>query len=104
MRTSQILRSLVLPLLLLFAQHGLMLHELRHVAPAERPEGSVKKEVAGLCKLCLAQVQSASVAQPAASNLRLVAGLSYGWASLKQASICAGLPPTPHNRGPPVSV
>jgi hypothetical protein len=104
MRVRQMLRGLLLPLLLLLAQQGMLLHEVRHVAPAERQDDSVKKEAAGLCKLCLAQAQAEPAAQPGGATLHLLAGLSYGWACQTQASVCAAWPPTPHSRGPPAFV
>ncbi len=94
-------RSLLLPVLLLLAQQSLLLHELRHVAPAERTEGSVKKEAAGLCKLCLALAQVESAARPDATPALLLSGLSFGWVRQTAGSACSAARPALHNRGPP---
>jgi hypothetical protein len=99
---GRLLACVLLPVLLLLAQQGLLLHELRHVAQAERQEGSIKKDAAGLCKVCLALSQVQASARPHVAPLPLMAGLSFGWAREAAESVCAASAPDPHNRGPPV--
>jgi hypothetical protein len=98
------LRSVLLPLLLLLAQQGPLLHEMSHLAAAEWQDGSTRQDVAGLCKLCLANSLVQAAANPAVLPLGLLSGLSFGWLCAAVDSVCGAAPPALHNRGPPVSV
>jgi hypothetical protein len=99
-----LLRSVLLPLLLLLAQQGPLLHEMGHLAAAEWPDGNTRQDAAGLCKLCLAISQVQAAASPAVLPLGLLSGLSFGWLCAAADSVCGATPPALHNRGPPVSI
>lgn len=96
-----LLRSLVLPLLLLLAQQGAQLHELRHYAPAKDQQQGEDQHAASLCALCLgfAQLQA-----PAGLHVPplLLAGLSFARVAATQAASRGSEALRPHNRGPPV--
>lgn len=94
-------RTLLLPLLLLLAQQGALLHELSHyAAPTTQAEGG-KKRATGPCELCMAFAQVQSATGPAAVPLPLLAGL--GFQRVERAPVAARTttPLTPRNRGPP---
>jgi hypothetical protein len=102
MKTSQFRLALVLPLLLVFAQQGAMLHELSHIQPVGT--GQVRYEnnalASKICDICAAYAQvgnpaSASVAVlPTAATVR-----HYVPAPLYSIVAAEALPP--RSRGPP---
>jgi len=102
---GQFCRSLVLPLLLLIAQHGLLLHELSHVAPAPTQDGSDKHNAGGQpCELCLAFAQVASASAPAVAAAGLLAGLSFASVTPMRVAVADAALPAQRNRGPPAAL
>ena len=99
-------RSLLLPLLLLVAQHGALLHELSHYAgTAETPEESDKqKSGTHPCELCLAFAQVESTATTDVAVPALLSGLSYATALPAMVAVRAAELPSQRNRGPPVAL
>jgi hypothetical protein len=94
--------SLLLPLLLLVAQHGALLHELSHyAAPETQKETDKQHPQIGHCDLCVAFAQVASAATPDAVVPRLLADLSFQQATTIPASGGTSEPPSQRNRGPP---
>lgn len=95
-------RNLLLPLLLLMAQQGALLHELSHCA---RPEAHGQRDPqhpdADHCDLCLAFAQIASAAPAAVAVPALRADLSFHRAVPIPASDGSKERPSPRNRGPP---
>ena len=99
---TRLLRSLLVPLLLVVAQQGGLLHELSHYAPTESA-GDNKKQShrSDVCDLCLAfaQIGSAAPTQHVAP-LPLV-GLSHEPASVVRGHLEAVHLPAERSRGPP---
>ena len=96
--------SWVLSLLLVFAQHGALLHELGHLshgdrgnAPALRADVQV---IDGACSTCAAFAQVTNPASGTANTLAASAAAYLPTPALVYA-IVAGDTPTPRNRGPP---
>lgn len=99
---GKVCRSLLLPLLLLFAQHGELLHELSHYAAPETQQDSGKQHPhAGHCALCLAFAQIDSAAAPDAVAVQLLADLSFVQAPAIPVSARATELLAQRNRGPP---
>jgi len=102
MKTSQFRVALVLPLLLLFAQQGAMLHELSHIHPVG--SGQVRYDnslVAGkICDICAA---FAPVGNPASASVAVLPEVAavrhYVPAPLYSIVAAEALPP--RSRGPP---
>ena len=93
--------TLLLPLLLLFAQQGELRHEYGHYAQAAT---SCQKAPAAieLCPLCLAYAQLAGAASTDIAPPMLLAGLAFHFGpAFASASVASGAP-TPRNRGPPL--
>jgi hypothetical protein len=102
---DRLCRNLLLPLLLLIAQHGALLHELSHYAPADTQDESGKQQSAGQpCELCLgfAQVESTATADVAVPTL--LAGLSFASASPTPSPVVVAELPAQRNRGPPATL
>lgn len=99
---GKVCRSLLLPMLLLFAQHGELLHELSHYAATETQQDSGKQHPhAGHCALCLAFAQIDSTAAPNAVAVQLLEDLSFLQASGMPDSAGAMELLAQRNRGPP---
>jgi hypothetical protein len=94
--------ALALPLLLVFAQQGAMLHELSHIyrtgGPQQRYEGTLLQ--GKLCQTCLAFEQVGNPASAANSALPAVPA-AHIYVPAPQFSIIAEQAPIPHSRGPP---
>ena len=94
----------VLSLLLVFAQHGAVLHELGHLghhgdrgAPALRADVQI---VDGACSTCAAFAVVANPASGAVNTLAASAAV-YLPTPTPAYAIVAAESPTPRNRGPP---
>jgi len=102
MKASKFRLALVLPLLLVFAQQGAMLHELSHIRPAGN--GQVRYEnnlVAGkICDICAAFAQVGNPASAPVCGATCSRGRSlYVPAPLYSIVAVEALPP--RSRGPP---
>ena len=102
MKASKFRLALVLPLLLVFAQQGAMLHELSHIRPAG--SGQVRYEndlVAGkICDICAAFAQVGNPASAPVAALPAVAAVRY-YVPAPLYSIVAVEALPPRSRGPP---
>ena len=102
MKTSQFRLVLVLPLLLVFAQQGAMLHELSHIHPVG--SGQVRYEnnlVAGkICDICAAFAQVGNPASASVAVLPAVAAVRH-YVPAPLYSIVAAEALPPRSRGPP---
>ena len=101
MKTSKFRLALVLPLLLLFAQQGAMLHELSHIHPGA---GQVRYEndlrAGKICDICAAFAQVGNPASASVAVLPAVAAVRhYVPAPLYSIVATEALPP--RSRGPP---
>lgn len=96
------LRSLVLPMLLLMAQQGALLHELSHYRAAEAQDDGDTRHTGGPCALCLAFADIESAATPAVVPLLLLAQLSFLLVPAAIVTARAATPPARRSRGPPV--
>ena len=95
-------QSLLLPLLLLFAQQGALLHELSHYpAPETQGHGNKQSSRGEACELCLAFAQVDSAAKPDVAAPALLAGLSFELAPAAAVFTIARELPSQRNRGPP---
>lgn len=96
--------SWVLSLLLVFAQHGAVLHELGHLSHGERGHAPALRAdaqiVDGACSTCAAFAQ---VANPASGTVNTLAASAavYLPVSAPVYAVAAADVPTPRNRGPP---
>src|ERR1700689_3054209 len=102
MKTFRSRLALALPLLLIFAQQGAMLHELSliHRAGTDqvRYEGSALG--AKVCETCLAFAQVGNPASAPVAALPAVAAVRH-YAPDPSFSITAAEAPPPRSRGPP---
>jgi hypothetical protein len=98
----RLLRSLLLPLLLAFAQQGALLHELSHWPGAEAQQRDVQAPGSEACGVCLAFAGIDSGAAPASAPAPLLADLSDAPAPLVLAAQIAAELPAERGRGPPL--
>jgi hypothetical protein len=102
MKASKFRLALVLPLLLVFAQQGAMLHELSHIHPFG--SGQVRYEhdlLAGkFCDTCAAFAQVGNPASAPVAVLPAVATVRH-YVSAPLYSIVAAEALPPRSRGPP---
>lgn len=101
MKTFRYRLALVLPLLLVFAQQGAMLHELSHVhriGDQVRYEGGVLGSK--VCETCLAFAQVGNPASSPVAVLPAVVAVHYSAPEPLYSFTGAGAPP-PRSRGPP---
>ena len=94
--------SIVLPLLMLLAQHGAAVHDLGHLGPGHSvPAGANKTLPADtLCVSCLAFAQVGSSAR--ADHVALLPlEHSHVLAAPPAAAVVAAEPPAQRSRGPP---
>ena len=94
--------ALLLPLLLLFAQQGELLHEYSHY---RQPPSSSSQQKApaqsDACSQCLAYAHLSGVAKPEIAAPLLLAGLAFHFAlGAEPASVDVRVAP-PRSRGPP---
>lgn len=96
--------SWVLSLLLVFAQHGAVLHELGHLSHADRSNAPALRAdaqiVDGACSTCAAFAQVANPASGAVNTLAASAAAYLPTSAPVYAVVAADLP-TPRSRGPP---
>jgi hypothetical protein len=102
METSRIRLTLILPLLLVFAQQGAMLHELSHIPNAGSQKVCYEGNAPGgkLCETCAAFSQVGNPASAPTANLPCVA-VTHHCASEPTYSIVGAEAPAPRSRGPP---
>jgi len=100
---SRLFRSLLVPLLLVIAQQGAMLHELSHYAPTEAVGDSKKQSPRGdVCELCLAFAQIGSAAPAPSVVAPLLPDLIHELAPVKPVRLEAAELPAERSRGPPL--
>jgi len=100
---SRLFHSLFIPLLLVVAQQGAMLHELSHYAPTAAAGDSKKQAPRGdACELCLAFAQIGSAAPPQNVVAPLLADLSHEVAPGKPVHVQTAQLPAERSRGPPL--
>ena len=97
----RLLRSLMLPLLLLVAQQGAVLHELSHYTAAETGEGKEQSPRGDVCDLCLAFAQVGSATMPHSVAAPLLADLSHRLTPVLPVHAQAAELPAERSRGPP---
>jgi hypothetical protein len=91
--------TLLLPLLLLFAQQAELRHEYSHHAGRT---ASCKKPVpADTCSTCLACAHVTAAAKPEVTFGRLLSNLSFHFAPATQVAHAGDNVASPRNRGPP---
>jgi hypothetical protein len=97
--------SIALALLLLFAQHGAVLHEISHISQVSRADARLHADTQADrgCELCLAYSQ---VANPAGHFVDSVSFEPTAFAAPVPAPqvVVAASVPTPRSRGPPFSM
>jgi hypothetical protein len=100
--TSRIRFALILPLLLVFAQQGAMLHELSHVHRVGTDQVGYEKNIPG-DKLCEACAAFAQVGNPAAASVAVLPAIAVVHQDVPEPtySIVAAKAPPPRSRGPP---
>jgi hypothetical protein len=99
---GKLCRSLVLPLLLLVAQHGALLHELSHaIAPQTQDESDPPTSSKHPCQLCLAFAQIQSTATATDAIPVLLTGLTFAPSVASVPATLAAELPSQRNRGPP---
>jgi hypothetical protein len=94
--------ALALPLLLVFAQQGAMLHELSHIVRSGGSQQRYEEKLlqGKLCGTCVAFEQVGNPASAAISVLPAIPAV-HNDVSAPQYSIIAAQVPIPHSRGPP---
>lgn len=100
-------RILLLPLLLLFAQQGALMHELSHYTAydAQTQHQSDKQGSHGKsCELCLAFAQVGTAAAPDAAAPGLLADLSFNLPLPAPAHGGTTEPTAARSRGPPITL
>jgi hypothetical protein len=102
MNTSRIRFALILPLLLVFAQQGAMLHELSHIHAAGSDQGRYENDLlAGkFCDTCAAFAQVGNPASATVAVLPAVATVRH-YVPAPLYSIVAAEALPPRSRGPP---
>ena len=91
--------TLLLPLLLLFAQQAELRHEYSHYAGQT---ASCKKPVAAdTCSACLAYAHVTGAAKPEVTVAGLLSNLSFHFAPAAQVASADDDVVSPRNRGPP---
>jgi hypothetical protein len=98
----KLLRSLMLPLLVLVAQQGAVLHELSHYAETETHDGKKQSPRGDVCDLCLAFAQVGSAATPQSVAVPLLAHLSHQLTPVLPVHAEATELPDERSRGPPL--
>jgi hypothetical protein len=95
--------SWVLSLLLVFAQHGAVLHELGHLSHGDRDAGATLRAQQPADSICAACEAFSQVANPASGGAHTLAACAPVFLEVP-APACAFLgadTPTPRSRGPP---
>ncbi len=92
----------MLPLLLLVAQQGAVLHELSHYAASESHDGKKQSPRGDVCDLCLAFAQVGSAAAPQRVVAPLLADLSYQLTPVLPVYAGGIYLPAERSRGPPL--
>lgn len=102
MKTSRFHVALVFPLLLIFAQHGAMLHELWHIHADGSAEVRYEQAALGgkLCETCAAFAQIGNPASASIAVLPAIAIVHYSVSEPVYSIVAAEAPPS-RSRGPP---
>jgi hypothetical protein len=98
----KLLRSLMLPLLLIVAQQGAVLHELSHYAATETHDGKKQSPRGDVCDLCLAFAHVGSAATPPSVVAPLLTHLSHQLTPVLPVYAAATELPAERSRGPPL--
>jgi len=102
---GRLFASLLLPLLLVLAQQGALLHELSHyTAPDTLDEGDRQTPDKHPCELCLAFAHIGSTATSDTVVAPLLADLSFAPFFAATATVAATALPARRNRGPPATL
>ena len=96
---GKLFRCLLLPVLLLVAQHGALLHEFSHYGA--RGDGDPLHSIGHPCELCLAFAQVESTATHDFAPPALLDGLSFARVVLAPATPGIAQLVSQRNRGPP---
>ena len=93
----------VLSLLLVFTQHGAVLHELGHLQHGERTSGATLEAQQAADAVCAACEAFAQVTNPASGGSHTLAACAPAFLPVPApaCTIIAADTPTPRNRGPP---
>ena len=96
----RLILAVVLPLLMLLAQHGAVLHELAHLRPPPAAARNQPLPADAPCLKCLAfaQIGSSVGTEPVALPLLEPA---HERVATPQPAVLAAAPPTARSRGPP---
>lgn len=94
-------RALLLPLLLLVAQQGAFLHELRHCASAHIHDDEHEHEAGAPCTLCLAFADVECAADFSTGTVPLLPGLRFALLAVMPIVVLGTSAPAQRNRGPP---
>lgn len=97
----RLIPSLLLPLLLLLAQQGALLHDLTHIAGNAQQEDGPRSSKEKPCDLCVSFAQTASIATHDVATPGLLAGLSFLQVPAHAIADGSTEPPAPRSRGPP---
>ena len=102
MKASKFRLALVLPLLLVFAQQGAMLHELSHIQPVGSGQVRYESNLAAgkICDICAAFAQVGNPASATVAVLPAVAAVRH-YVPAPLYSIVAAEALPPRSRGPP---
>ena len=104
MSPGMLCRSLLLPLLLLFAQQGAVLHGLSHFSASHStdPRGDPERQQphSGPCELCLAFAHLDAAAKPEPLAIQPPV-LGFGVAAVSRVPTRAPPAPPEQSRGPP---
>ena len=102
MKASKFRLALVLPLLLVFAQQGAMLHELSHIQPVGSGQARYENNLAvgKICDICAAFAQVGNPASATVAVLPAVAAVRH-YVPAPLYSIVAAEALPPRSRGPP---
>lgn len=95
--------TVLLPLLMLFAQQGELRHETGHLAAASRSSNDKAPAGHDHCALCLAFAHLASAARTETSLPTLLTNLAFRRVAEPLLEIAAPGAIAPRSRGPPVS-
>ena len=98
----QLLRSLVLPLLLLVAQQGAVLHELSHVTGTESHDSKKQSSRSDACDLCLAFAHVGAAAAPQPVSAPPLADLTHQLTPVHPVYQEASELPAQRSRSPPL--
>lgn len=94
--------ALLLPLLLVLAQHGALLHELSHQIAGDATEQNHPQHGQGPCQLCQAFAQVGDLAAATPVVAPAAPALRFHHAEAADVPTRSAATPAQRNRGPPV--